>query len=444
MNIQLVNIQSTFKAALLGSVLALSISGMGVGPVQAAGLSDTLAQILVNHERIKAAQFDLDAARSNKGVAEGGYFPTLSLTANVGNENIYTRNPLSTPTSTSMAQREVDMSITQTVFDFGATAATVGGADLAVNQAEVALELAKQSLLLETLSAQLNLASAVRVLQYQTQSETSIKRQTELENARVQRGSGFSTDVLQAKTQLAGAQAARVRANGTLRQAVNRYRALFHMVPEDLNALELPSVPDSMIPQSEAIIVEKALADNPQVRTSSILAEIANTEIDRSFASGYRPVVAASATQKYKRDVGGTLGKKNETLVKVEMTFDFNMGLTASSTLEASKSGHAAANSRLKDTRDQIEEQARNAWQNLQTARENAQFLINQANISSEFLELARKERTLGQRSLIDVLAGETSLINAQAAADRASTDVAIAKLTVLNVMGQLDISVLL
>ena len=35
-------------------------------------------------------------------------------------------------------------------------------------------------------------------------------------------------------------------------------------------------------------------------------------------------------------------------------------------------------------------------------------------------LDLARKERTLGQRSLIEVLAGETSLINAQAQADQA------------------------
>jgi len=49
----------------------------------------------------------------------------------------------------------------------------------------------------------------------------------------------------------------------------------------------------------------------------------------------------------------------------------------------------------------------------------------------------------LGQRSLIDVLSGETSLINAQAAADRARTDVALATLNVLNVMGRLNISVL-
>jgi len=106
-------------------------------------------------------------------------------------------------------------------------------------------------------------------------------------------------------------------------------------------------------------------------------------------------LIAASAGQKYKRDVGGVLGNKDETLVKVELTYNFNMGWTAANTLKASRSGHVAANSRLKDTRDQIEKQARNAWQNLETTRENAEFLSNQANIAGEFLQLARKERTL-------------------------------------------------
>jgi len=428
-----------FNKLLLSSVVCILIAN----PTFAGELKATLSSLLNTHERIKAAQSDLKSALANKGVAEGGYYPTLSLTANVGNENIVTQNPLSTRTETSLAPRELDLNVSQTVLDFGATSATVHGAGLAVKQAKIAVDLARQSLLLEALSAQYNLASAVRVMDYQTQSETSVKKQTELEDARVKRGSGFSTDVLQAKTQLAGAQAARVRAAGTLRQAVNRYRAIFHKVPEDIKALELPKVDENLLPNGEETVVKTALKSNPQILAASVLTRIANSEIKRSFASGYRPVLNASAGHKYKRDVSGTIGNKSETLIKLEMTYNFNMGWTAENTLKASKSGLSAASSRLKDTRDQIEEQARNAWQNLQTARDNAEFLSNQANISAEFLTLARKERTLGQRSLIDVLAGETSLINAQAAADRAMTDVTIAKLTVLNVMGQLKVSVL-
>jgi len=432
----------SFKVTLLSSVLFVSQMTLMSG-ASAAGLADELSALLARHEQIKAAQADLAAAKANVEIAGGGYYPTASITANLGNEHIATHNPTSTRTTSSMAPREVDLSLTQTVWDFGTTAATVDSSKLAVDQAQAVLKQTRQGVLLAALSAQLNVASAARVLDHQTKSEASIKRQTELENARVQRGSGFSTDVLQAKTQLAGAQAARVRAEGALRQSLNRYRAVFGDPPSDIVGLELPNIKGIVLPASEEEVVSAALENNPQVNISAIQVDIADTEIARVTAANYRPAITASAEQKYKRDVSGTIGVKNERLVKVEATFDFNMGWTAANTLLASKSGYAASNSRLKDTRDQIEEQARNAWQSLVTARANADLLKNQANIAGEFLDLARKERTLGQRSLIDVLSGETSLINALAAADRAETDVAIATLSVLNVMGQLDLSVL-
>jgi adhesin transport system outer membrane protein len=429
----------TFKSALLGSVLVFGLSAQA----EAGALLDQITELMSTHERIRAAEADVAQARSNLEVARGDYYPTLSTTAFWGSERIYTRNPTGTPSETSMMAKEFDLSLTQTVYDFGVTDASVNSSKLTVDQTLATLEQTRQGLLLEALSAQLNLASAKRVFDHQTQSESSIKRQTELEDARVQRGSGFSTDVLQAKTQLAGAQAARVRAQGALKQAFNRYRAVFGFIPDNISTLEQPNLSGVSLPETEGEVVELALKNNPQVIVQAISADIADVAVTSSFASGYRPSVDAIAETKKKKDVSGTAGSKTEHMIKLEATFDFNFGWTAANTLVAAKHGHSAAASRLKDTRDTIEEQARNAWQAMETAVDNADYLRNQANIASEFLELARKERTLGQRSLIDVLSGETSLINALAAADRAETDVAIAKLSLLGVMGQLDTSVL-
>ena len=75
----------------------------------------------------------------------------------------------------------------------------------------------------------------------------------------------------------------------------------------------------------------------------------------------------------------------------------------------------------------------------VQAARDNAEQLHNQADIAAEFLELARKERQLGNRSLLDVLAGETALINASSDAASADTDVTIVAFTLLSVMGKLS-----
>ena len=64
----------------------------------------------------------------------------------------------------------------------------------------------------------------------------------------------------------------------------------------------------------------------------------------------------------------------------------------------------------------------------------------NQARISNEFLELARTERQAGNRTLLDVLNGETAFINAQADAIAARIEVLINSYTLLSLMGGLTL----
>ena len=154
------------------------------------------------------------------------------------------------------------------------------------------------------------------------------------------------------------------------------------------------------------------------------------------------PLVEASAEANVKKENGGTAGSQQERLIKIEATYSFNLGATAINTLKASKQTHIATTNRYGDTKDATEEAARNAWDNLQTARQNTEHLHLQANIASEFLELARRERQLGNRSLIDVLAGETALINASSDAASADTDVAIAVFGLLNVINAVSVDV--
>ena len=89
---------------------------------------------------------------------------------------------------------------------------------------------------------------------------------------------------------------------------------------------------------------------------------------------------------------------------------------------------------------EMIKQMLRTTWDGLKTAQQNAQFLTNQARISGEFLELARQERQAGNRTLLDVLGGETALINAQADAIAAKIEVLINSYTLLSLMGGLDL----
>ena len=254
----------------------------------------------------------------------------------------------------------------------------------------------------------------------------------------VQSGAGFTTDILQAKVQLAGAMARRVRAEGALEIAKNAYRGVFLKEANAINEMVAPSLPLNKLPASQIDAVDSAMKNNPLLISSNLDTLIAREAVKQTFASGFRPTIDGIFDYKLKEDVSATSGTQDEMFAKVQINFPFNLGMTATNTLKATELAQNSATYRFADARTQIEERKRNAWQQLKTAKNNAGLLMNQANIASEFLLLARKERTLGRRSLLDVLNGEVALINANSDAASAEVDIAIATISLLDAMGEL------
>lgn len=403
-------------------------------------LRKALSGVLAGHARMKAAEASVAASKENVGYEWGAWYPKLSVTAYGGHERQMKGQGVA---DTHMAARSVDASVTQKLVDFGGTSASIDKAELTADQAKENFDAVRQKLIFDGLQAYLEVVKAYKQLDFARGSEENVKRQTELEDALVQKGAGYSTDVLQAKTQLAEARTRRVQAEGALRVATNKYRNIFGAAPLDLDKMTPPRVPFELLPDSSDKVIDIAQKAHPQLKSAYLDTEIAKQNVKASYASNYAPKINGVAQSKWKENDAGTIGGKTEQIVKVEMTYDFNLGFTSLNSIRAAEFTQDGAASRYLDLRGSIEEQSRTAWDNLMTARENAEHFRNMANIAAEYLSLARKERQLGRRSLIDVLAGETSLINANSDAASAEMDVAVAAYTLLLMMGQLDIGVI-
>lgn len=400
-------------------------------------LSEILPKLLESHNLVKAAEADVEAAGESVEEARGGWFPSLNVTGTIGHEK--QKKPEGTD-DTDYVSREVDLTVTQLLWDFGSVNSQIESKKIGVDIAENGLESQRQNLMIQAITAYLNVRRANEVLMFARESENNIKKQTELEDALVKRGAGLSTDVLQAKTQLAGAQARRVLANGRLATSRNQYRAVFQTDVADLDALKKPKLPMDLVPATVDEAVRLALRENPALKVVAGNAGLAREAVNTARSSGFFPKLNAIGESKTKRDVGGTAGDQRELFGKVQMTFDFNLGLTAMNTLNVSQLNATAEGKRLGEARDQTERQVRDSWDNLMTNQQNFIFLRNQADIAAEFLELARKERQLGNRSLLDVLSGETALNNANSDAASAETDVAIGVYTLLRDIGRLTL----
>jgi len=421
-----------FMARLTVLVLAACMGGLSQ-TVVAEPLDELLPALLKSDPKILAAKADLEAAADSLRGAKGGWYPSVDLTADHGWE--HTVKPYDD--DTSIARSKIDLSVTQLISDFGATSSSIAVAESNYAKAEIALEKARQDLTLEAATAYLNLLRAIETLAYASRSEQNIKRQTGMEEARVQRGSGLRTDVLQAKSALAGAQATRVRAEGSLANAVNRFRAVFNIPLGDLKTFKRPVLPLASLPRDIDEAVKVALENSLILRASDYDAQIARQTV-RTKRAAFFPKLELVGSAKHKENDAGTMGDKEETKVMVQLTYPLFSGGSDSAAYRAAGAQLRATMGRLDDARRLVEEAIRNSWQSMITARANADFLRNQANISGEFLDLARKERRLGKRSALDVLNGETNFYNALSSASSAEADYALAIYNVLHGMGKL------
>jgi len=291
-------------------------------------------------------------------------------------------------------------------------------------------------------SAYVDLIKAQEVLSYARQSEDNIRRQTGLEEARVEQGAGYTTDVLQAKTQLAGAEAQRLLAEGALVNATSHFKAVYLRDPGPAQSFRRPGVPRDLLPATVDEAIRIALTENPQVRTARTSVQLAQEGMHSTSLTALAPDLKLVGDAKDKWNVDGQIGQRREYVGKLQLSWPlgFNLGLTALNSIRASESAVSAAVAREADSRVTVEEQVRKAWQSVDTTTTVARVQRNQANIAGEFLALARKERELGLRSLIDVLSGETALINAKSAAASAESDVVSAVAALLAATGRLTV----
>ena len=399
-------------------------------------LKAALKSVLNNHKTILATKSDIEAAKLRLKQSRGGYFPSLDVTANYGHENIIKYGP---GNNTQLMARDATTKITQTITDFGLTKSTVETSRLSLKQTRATETQIKNDILLRAISAYLRIIQSRESVRFARQSVANIKKQTELEDAAVTAGGGLTSDVLQAKTQLAGAQARLIQFEGVLATSRHEFEYVFNSFPDNLNSLVLLKSVFDKLPKSQEEAEEITMKNNPSLIAARITEDIGKEAINTAKSSLF-PTVKGIVSHSEKQDFGGVVGFKRETSAKLDFAYPLNLSLSEYAGKDAAVESYLATSTRIRDQEDMIKQMLRTTWDGLKTAQQNAQFLTNQARISGEFLELARQERQAGNRTLLDVLGGETALINAQADAIAAKIEVLINSYTLLSLMGGLSV----
>ncbi|MDV7338744.1 TolC family outer membrane protein [Terasakiella sp. A23] len=379
--------------------MVASVSSQSKG----ASLETELSQMLLEHPQLQAAQKTTLGADREIDVQSAANLPTVSLNADYGYEHISTPTTRSDAgkSSTGKMRQVAGVTVTQNLFDGYAKTSAVRTARLNKAATESTELVTEQNLILEGITAYLNVLKQSRRIKHARENEANIKKQMELENERVRRGSGIGIDVLNAKSRLQTAIEKRVEYEGELSKATDQYIQVFGHAP-DLAAMIAPAPPLDILPLSLDDAIEQSIRNNPNIHKAEFDAESA-AENKRTVRAEYYPTVDLTGTMNYEDHKNGVDGKRRDYSVLVEAEWDLFSGFSTEYSMKKAVYNYAAS----KDTHSYVSrkmvEATRIAWHDLETIEERLSLVENDVILKDEIFLSTQKQRENGAEG-VDVL----------------------------------------
>lgn len=394
------------------------------------------------HPLIKSGESQVRAAEQGLRATLAPFLPNLEATGGNGYERVNTPAFRATPEGPFDTDAEnYALTLRGNLFDGGRKFADRRAARLQLNVVDLTLTNTRQNVLYEGATAYLNVLRQVELVDLTSQNGDNIRRQLNLEDERVRRGSGISVDVLQAKSRLQFSMERFAATRGALEEAKARYLQVFSHPPE-LKTMVLPPPVDHLLPKSMDEAVSIALAENTQIESADKRVEI-GMEQRNSITAEYYPNLDIVLQSKYERDFNGLPGIRRDKSAKLQATWTLFSGLSTQSRAAQAAFDTDARRSDYQQTRRKVEEQARLAWNALQTVQERVTLLENAVNIASEVFVSRRKLREAGKETVINVLDAENEVFSARINYASALYDARLAAYQLLLAIGRLEVDAL-
>ncbi len=425
------------RTGLLLRFAAVAAAAGLAAPALGAPLQDELRGLVEDHPLIKSNQAQVSSAAQASRATLAPFLPSLDVSGDYGYEHVSIPAFRASPDGPFQTDaHNYSATLKQNLWD-GRKYANRAGAKLNEEATVANATSVRQNAMLEGATAYINLLRQNELVDLSGQNETNIRKQLNLEDERVRRGSGIAVDVLQAKSRLQVSLERLVAYKGAFQDAHSRYTQVFGH-PADLANMTTPNLPRQLMPQTAEDAVAIALQENPNVTVSDKRIAITH-EQKRSAQAEYAPSVDMVVQEKYQENYFGAPGIRRDRTAKLQVTWNLFNGFATSARASQAAYDEVARLNDAAETRRKTEESTRIAFQQLQTTTERVGLLENAVNIASEVFEARKKLRESGKETVINVLDAENEVYSARIAYTSALYDARIAQFQLLAAMGRLE-----
>jgi outer membrane protein len=415
------------------------------GPMPA--LADTIEAALVrayqNNPQLNAQRAQVRATDENVPQALSGYRPKVAVTASAGYQ--YTDvNSTQGGTPFEIARTEIHganaprsagLTVTQTLYNGYQTANRTRAAESQVSGAREGLRVLEQSVLLSAATVYMDYLRDAAIVEVQKSNVRVLEQTLKQTRDRFNVGEVTRTDVAQSEAQLAAGKTQELTAEANLTATRANFRRIIGNDPQNL----APGSPvDRYLPPSLPGAVELSLIENPNVTASMYGIDVNFLQV--KIAEGaLLPTVSlqASVQQSYEQQM--TVFRSFGAAAIAQLSVPVYQGGAEYSLIRQSKETLAQQRLNLETTRDTTRANTVTAWGQLQAGK--AQVSSAQAQVTASEIALngVREEAKAGQRTTLDVLNAQQTLVNARVALVTAQHDRVVASYGVLSAIGRLS-----
>jgi outer membrane protein len=416
-------------------------------PARAETLDSALVKAYRNNPQLNAQRASVRATDEGVPKAQAGYRPKLTASSNLGAEafNYRTPNPRFGTSPTEVRTNITDQrffprgaaaQLSQTIYDSGATSNSVRQAESLVLAARENLRNIEEAVLFSGAQSYMNVLRDTATLDLQKSNVDVLEEQLRQTRDRFVVGEVTRTDVAQAESSLEGARSQVAAAQATLKADIATFRQTIGVEPKTL----APGRPaDRLLPSTLDAALKVAFSENPAIVAAFHNVDAAELQVKIAEAA-LGPSLALQAQVQLQWDRAISNDQTFTATVIATLTVPIYEGGAVYAGVRQAKEQLGQQRLVADQTRDQVRQLVVSAWGNLDASK--AQILAAQAQISASEVALngVREEAKVGQRTTLDVLNAQQTLLNARVALVSAQHDRVVNSYQLLEGIGKLTL----
>ncbi|WP_316861137.1 TolC family outer membrane protein [uncultured Cohaesibacter sp.] len=416
---------------LVGLLVAFSL--IGAKPAKADNLAQMLYDVYDNNPDIHAEQAAQDIRRAQTRKATAALMPQVSAVAS----HSLVEEKLKLSGVDRIRTSQYGIKASQRIFSGFQNKNNLIKAKYEEKSGYYQMRNREREVLLEAVKAYMDVYAARKMITLRRQHVANLEKQLRATQARIRAGELTRTDLSKTKALLFRARASLEGAKADLGGAAGRYEALVGYQPGELI---FPQMPVRYMPQTPEEAQKKALQMHPDLRASRAGDKAADYAV-KSAEGAFLPTVDVSGemTKNYASSVSETdLSDRSFSLRLSLPLFD---GGARKADLESARAARSQQKHKSNALAANVKANAKEQFLRYQASVASLGQARQEVTAAKDLLRGVRVEEKAGQRSYLDILDAEVSLLDAQELEIYSQADTVIAIYSFLAATGQLTVS---